>query len=268
VAEVLQGGKVQWSKLRAIAAAQGPGLLGSLLIGYTFGRALAAAYNLPFLGVHHLEAHVASLELGEKAVVYPLLVLVVTGGHTHLFYVRHPLDMELLGRTQDDAVGEAFDKVAASLGLPYPGGPHVEALAREGYPQAVPLPKPHTEKSWDFSFSGLKTAFFYARQRLPEASVADLCASWQHAVFTYLLNKLLEAAQAYAIPRIGVVGGVAANAYFRSMLTEEARKAKLDLYLAPLNYCMDNAAMVAVAGWHRYINGLYTPLATSPFARG
>lgn len=268
VQEALRGAGLTWADLHAVAAAQGPGLLGSLLVGFTFARALAAAQARPFIGVHHLEAHVASLALGEKPVVYPLLVLVATGGHTHLFRVVHPLAMEVIGRTQDDAVGEAFDKVAASLGLPYPGGPQIEALAAQGNPEAFRFPHPRTERPWDFSFSGLKTAFLYARRDHPTMPLADLCASWQHAVFSYLVDKLLGAAQAYHIPRVGLVGGVAANQYLRSLLLAQAAQKGIEVYLAPLAYCMDNAAMIAVAGWHRYLNGLYTPLDAVPFARG
>jgi len=267
VLQVLEKTHLTWKDLQVVAAAQGPGLIGSLLIGFTFARALAAAQGLPFIGVHHLQAHVASLELGEKPVVYPLLVLVATGGHTHLFRVAHPLEMELLGQTQDDAVGEAFDKVAAFLGLPYPGGPEIEKLAEKGLPSAVSFPMPRTARPWDFSFSGLKTAFIHARQRHMDLPTEDLCASWQHTVFTYLVQKLIQAAQAHRIPRIGLVGGVAANQYLRQLLTQAAAEAGLDLYLAPLPYCMDNAAMIAVAAWHRYLTGHYTPLTAAPFAR-
>lgn len=268
VREALQQGGIGWKDLWAVAAAQGPGLLGSLLIGSTFGRALAAAHKLPFIGVHHLEAHVASLELAPEPITYPLLVLVATGGHTHLFRVQHPLALEVLGRTIDDAIGEAFDKVATSLGLPYPGGPEIERLASQGDPTAYAFPRPHTEKAWDFSFSGLKTAFLYARRQQPGLSVEDLCASWQEAVFSYAVEKLVAAAAAFRIPRVGLVGGVAANARFRALLHQHAKKAGLTLYLAPLEYCMDNAAMIARAGWHKYLNGLYTPLSAVPFARG
>lgn len=264
VQEALRQADLRWESLTAVAAAQGPGLLGSLLIGSTYARALAAAWEIPFLAVHHLHAHVASLELGEKPLVYPLLVLVATGGHTHLFLVRHPLRMELLGRTIDDAVGEAFDKVAASLGLPYPGGPEIERLARAGDPHAFRFPMPHTSGAWDFSFSGLKTAFLHARQR-SELRIEDLCASWQHAVSAYLTDKLLRAAKAYNIPRIGLVGGVAANQYLRHYLQTQAQDQ--ELYMAPLQYCMDNAAMIAVAAWHQYVNGLYASLEEVPFAR-
>jgi len=268
VLEALNQAHLTWKDLQVLAAAQGPGLIGSLLIGFTFARALAAAHHLPFIGVHHLQAHVASLELGEQPVTYPLLVLVATGGHTHLFRVIHPLEMELLGQSQDDAVGEAFDKVAAFLGLPYPGGPEIEKLALTGNPSAVSFPLPRTAGPWDFSFSGLKTAFLHARDRHRDLPIQDLCASWQHAVFTYLVQKLIQAAQAHRVPRIGLVGGVAANQYLRQLLAQAATEAGLELYLAPLRYCMDNAAMIAVAGWHRYLTGHYTPLTAGPFARG
>ncbi|MCX8113345.1 MAG: tRNA (adenosine(37)-N6)-threonylcarbamoyltransferase complex transferase subunit TsaD [Bacteroidia bacterium] len=265
VQAVLRQADLSWENLQGVAAAQGPGLIGSLLIGSTFARALSAAWNIPFIGVHHLEAHVASLELNEQPLHYPIIVLVATGGHTHLYRVLHPLHMELLGRTTDDAVGEAFDKVAASLGLPYPGGPEIERLALEGDPLKLSFPFPQTQKPWDFSFSGLKTAFLYARQRYPTISIEDLCASWQHSVSNYLIHKLLRAAEAFQIKRIGLVGGVAANQYLRQALQSQAEG--YELYLSPPEYCMDNAAMIAVAAWHRYINGLYSPLTETPFSR-
>ncbi|MCS6896053.1 MAG: tRNA (adenosine(37)-N6)-threonylcarbamoyltransferase complex transferase subunit TsaD [Bacteroidia bacterium] len=256
-----------YSDLKVVAAAQGPGLIGSLLIGSVYARALAAAWGIPFIGVHHLEAHVLSLELSERPISYPILVLVATGGHTHLFRVLHPLRMELVGRTIDDAVGEAFDKVAASLGLPYPGGPQIETIAQSGDKEAIAFPLPHTPNPWDFSFSGLKTAFLYARQKYPDLPLSDLCASWQHTVAVYLTEKLIGAAKAFQISRIGLVGGVAANAYLRQYLHTQAAAQGYDLYLAPMAYCMDNAAMIAVAAWHRYLNGLYSNLTDPPFAR-
>lgn len=265
VQEALRQAGAEWRSLYAVAAAQGPGLMGSLLIGSVYARALAAAWAIPFIGVHHLQAHVASLELGEKRLTYPFVALVATGGHTHLFRVLSPLQMELIGRTIDDAVGEAFDKVAAAIGLPYPGGPEIERLAAQGDPKAVPFPHPQTEQPWDFSFSGLKTAFLYARRRYPDLPLPDLCASWQHAVATYLVEKLLGAAAAFGLSRVALVGGVAANQYLRRLLQERA--GEREIYLAPPQYCMDNAAMIAVAAWHRYINGLYSPLSESPFAR-
>lgn len=268
VLQALSEARLDWRDLRVVAAAQGPGLLGSLMVGYTFARAIAAAYQLPFIGVHHLEAHVASLELNEEPLQYPFIALVATGGHTHLFRVIDPLRMELIGRTQDDAVGEALDKVAAWIGLPYPGGPAIEKLAEQGNPYALTFPQPRTEKPHDFSFSGLKTAFLYTYQRNPSLPLSDLCASWQHAVFTYLIDKLFQAARTYHIPRVALVGGVAANKYLRHKLTERAQAEGMQVYLAPLAYCMDNAAMIAVAAWHKYLSGRYTSLHTAPFARG
>ncbi|MCS7297896.1 MAG: tRNA (adenosine(37)-N6)-threonylcarbamoyltransferase complex transferase subunit TsaD [Bacteroidia bacterium] len=267
VQQVLKEGQTSWRDLEAIAAAQGPGLIGSLLIGSTYARALAAAWQRPFIGVHHLEAHVASLELQGKPLAYPLIVLVATGGHTHLFQVLHPLHFQLIGRTRDDAVGEAFDKVAASLGLPYPGGPAIEKLSQMGDPYAFSFPLPQTPHPWDFSFSGLKTAFIYARQKHPNLPVEDLCASWQHTVALYLVDKLIKAAQTLGVPRVGLVGGVAANLYLRQLLQTKAEAEGYEVFLAPLSYCMDNAAMIAVAAWHKYINGAYTSLTEAPFAR-
>ena len=268
VQEVFAQTGVGWEDLHAVAVAQGPGLLGSLLVGYTFAKALAVSSNIPLIGVHHLEAHIASLHLGEEVPAYPFVALVATGGHTHLYLVESPLTLRLAGKTQDDAVGEAFDKVAAWLGLPYPGGPEIEKLALKGNPHAYTFPTPRTERKWDFSFSGLKTAFLQARSAHPEISVEDLCAAWQEQVFNYLISKVLGFAREINVPRIALVGGVAANARLRHLWQEAAHAAGLEPFLAPLRYTMDNAAMIAVAGWHRYLNGLYTPILSTPFARG
>ena len=266
--EIFSEARIKWEDLWAVAVAQGPGLLGSLLVGYTFAKAIAASSHIPLIGVHHLEAHIASLYLGEERPLYPFVALVATGGHTHLYLVESPLTNHLVGKTQDDAVGEAFDKIAAWLGLPYPGGPEIEKLAQKGNPQAYTFPTPRTEGRWDFSFSGLKTAFLQARAAYPEIAIEDLCASWQEQVLHYLTEKAVAYAQEAGVPRIALVGGVAANARLRTLWQARAKAAGLQAYIAPLRYTMDNAAMIAVAGWHRYINGLYTPILSTPFARG
>jgi N6-L-threonylcarbamoyladenine synthase len=268
IREIFSHAQITWEDLRAVAAAQGPGLLGSLLVGYTFAKAIAASSNIPLIGVHHLEAHIASLYLGHEAPLYPFVALVATGGHTHLYLVESPLTYHLVGKTQDDAVGEAFDKIAAWLGLPYPGGPEIENLAQKGNPHAYTFPTPRTEGRWDFSFSGLKSTFLQVRAAHPELTIEDLCASWQERVFRYLTEKAVAYAREAGVPRIALVGGVAANARLRTLWQEGARAANLQAYIAPLRYTMDNAAMIAVAGWHRYVNGLYTPILSAPFARG
>ncbi len=266
--EIFSQAQVKWEDLRAVAVAQGPGLLGSLLVGYTFAKAIADSSNIPLIGVHHLEAHIASLYLGDDVPLHPFVALVATGGHTHLYLVESPLTHHLIGKTQDDAVGEAFDKIAAWLGLPYPGGPEIEKLAQKGNRYAYTFPTPRTEGRWDFSFSGIKTAFLQARSTHPEIAIEDLCASWQEQVFQYLTEKAVAYAREAGVPRIALVGGVAANARLRTLWQETARAAGLRAYIAPLRYTMDNAAMIAVAGWHRYINGLYTSILSAPFARG
>ncbi len=268
IQEIFSQAQVKWEDLRAVAVAQGPGLLGSLLVGYTFAKAIADSSNVPLVGVHHLEAHIASLYLGDDVPPYPFVALVATGGHTHLYLVGSPLSHHLIGKTQDDAVGEAFDKIAAWLGLPYPGGPEIEKLAQRGNRYAYTFPTPRTEGRWDFSFSGLKTAFLQARSTHPEIAIEDLCASWQEQGFQYLTEKAVAYAREAGVPRIALVGGVAANARLRTLWQEGASAAGLQAYIAPLRYTMDNAAMIAVAGWHRYINGLYTPILSAPFARG
>ncbi len=267
VMTLLQQAGCAWRDLTAIAVAEGPGLLGSLIVGFTFAKALAASMALPLIGVNHLEAHIASLALAETPPPYPFACLVATGGHTHLYIVTSPLSYELIGRTQDDAVGEAFDKIAAWLGLPYPGGPEIERLARGGDPTVYAFPTPRTAREWDFSFSGLKTAFLQARAQHPDLSLADLAAAWQARVFDYLLDKLLSLAQARGLERVAIVGGVSANRELRRLLAERAAVQGIQAYLAPLAYTMDNAAMIAVAGWHKYLNGLYTPILSAPYAR-
>ena len=268
VEEVLTQTGVRWEDLCAIAVAQGPGLLGSLLVGYTFAKALAVSSDIPLIGIHHLEAHIASLYLGETTPAYPFVALVATGGHTHLYLVESPLTMRLIGKTQDDAVGEAFDKIAAWLGLPYPGGPEIERLARKGNPRAYIFPTPRTKRKWDFSFSGLKTAFLQARDAYPDIPIEDLCAAWQDQVFNYLISRVIGFAQEAGVCRIALAGGVAANERLRHLWEEAACAAGLESFLAPLRYTMDNAAMIAVAGWHRYLSGLYAPILSVPFARG
>lgn len=267
IMELLQRSGHSWDAIDAVAVAEGPGLLGSLIVGFTFAKALAFSMGVPLIGVNHLEAHIASLTLAETPPPYPFACLVATGGHTHLYVVSSPLSHELVGRTQDDAVGEAFDKVAAWLGLPYPGGPEIEKLASQGDPTAYAFPTPRTEREWDFSFSGLKTAFLQAHTQHPEISLSDLAASWQACVFRYLLEKLFLLAEVRGLERVAIVGGVSANQMLRKLLSERAAVREMEAYVAPLAYAMDNAAMIAVAGWHKYSNGLYTPITAAPYAR-
>ncbi|MGQ9863729.1 MAG: tRNA (adenosine(37)-N6)-threonylcarbamoyltransferase complex transferase subunit TsaD [Bacteroidia bacterium] len=255
-------------QLHAVAATLGPGLIGSLLIGVTFAKTLALDLDIPFLGVHHLHAHIASLELPHADMTYPFLCLVATGGHTVLYEVHSPLHRIFLGGTRDDAVGEAFDKIAAQLGLPYPGGPEIEKLSQKGDPTCFSFPYPKKEAPWDYSFSGLKTAFLYARRDHPHLPIEDLAAAWHDHVIHYLLQGLFATAEYKNIPRIAVVGGVSANQKLRSLLHQTAQEKGFTYYLAPLPYCTDNAAMVAVEAYHHWLNAQYTPIDAEPFPTG
>ncbi len=248
--------------LSAIAVTQGPGLVGALVVGLSFSKALSIPLGLPLCGVNHIQAHLLSLFLkdiaheGRKGPVpdFPFIGLVVSGGHTSLYHVRGPLDMELLGSTRDDAAGEAFDKVAKLLGLPYPGGPVISALAERGSPEAFSFPRARLPKTpFDFSFSGLKTAVL---QKVTELSnrderipVEDICASFQAAVVDVLVEKTLMAASEYGLRTIVAAGGVSANPMLRQQMNRKAEEAGIACFFPRPEFCTDNGAMVAYAGW-------------------
>ncbi|HCY86153.1 MAG TPA: tRNA (adenosine(37)-N6)-threonylcarbamoyltransferase complex transferase subunit TsaD, partial [Desulfobacteraceae bacterium] len=236
-----------------VAATRGPGLIGALLVGFSFARAFAWARKLPLAGVNHLEAHIYSLMLLEHPPVFPFIALVVSGGHTNIYHVTSPHDFKRLGQTRDDAAGEAFDKVAKMMGLGYPGGPVIERLAKTGNPAAASFPRSMLQKdSFDFSFSGLKSAvarYLHEHPDLDEAGKADVAASFQTAVIDVLTRKLIRAALSCKCSQIGVAGGVSANRTFVETLTREAKKRRIDVYAPPLSLCGDNAAMIAARGY-------------------
>jgi N6-L-threonylcarbamoyladenine synthase len=251
--EALQQAGIAWKDLTGIAVTQGPGLAGALLVGVNYAKALAYALNIPVVGVSHLEGHIASAWLQDPKFPLPCVVLVVSGGHTHLYYKQPSGRHELLGSTRDDAAGEAFDKGAQMLGLEYPGGPAIDRLARQGNPDAVAFPRAYLKKgSLDFSFSGLKTALLYALQALPELSrvtrAADFAAGYQEAIVTVLVDKAFAAVRSSGAQALAVVGGVSANSRLRTLLQERATSEGLRLSIPPLAYCTDNAAMIAAAG--------------------
>lgn len=259
------------SDLAGVAVTAGPGLLGSLLVGLSFGKALAYRHGLPCVGVHHLAGHLAAAELGEPELVPPYVGLVVSGGHTALYRVEAQGAPEILGETRDDAVGEAFDKVAKLLGLSYPGGPALAEAAEAGDATAVPLPRPmQHDPSLDFSFSGLKTAVSLAvrdREPLDEAARSDLAASFEAAATDVLVAKARRAVAEHGVSHLAVVGGVAAN---RRLRTEMARAAEKDGFCAvfpPLELCTDNAAMIAAAGARLLAAGERHSLELSAFSR-
>jgi N6-L-threonylcarbamoyladenine synthase len=263
----LDDADARWSSLEAVAVTQGPGLVGSLLVGVAFAKAAAWAHRLPLVAVHHLAGHIESLWLAHGPLPLPAVVLVVSGGHTSLYLVPAPGTYRLLGRTRDDAAGEAYDKVAKLLGLGYPGGPIIDRLAADGDAEAVDLPMtrlthrdrnaPDRDGRLDFSFSGVKTAVLrHVRtrqaalgvERLPGREIADLCASFQRTVVQTLLAQTFEAAQAYGALAVGVAGGVSANSRLRADLVALGHRRGVPVFVPPLALATDNAAMIAAAG--------------------
>lgn len=268
-------GGVSWTDLGAIAVTQGPGLVGSLLIGVSFAKAAAAATGIPLVPVHHLAGHIESLVLQNGEMPLPAVVLVVSGGHTSLYHVDAPGHYALVSRTRDDAAGEAYDKVAKLLGLGYPGGPVVDRLARSGDDRAIALPTmrlthadrnaPQLKGDLDFSFSGLKTAVLrHVRARraatgveqLPPGEIADLCASFQRIVVTVLIDRLFDAARRFGARSVGIAGGVSANSRLREEFIRRGQARELPTYLPSLALSTDNAAMIAAAGLRRFHAGI------------
>ena len=251
---------VTLDQLDAIAATQGPGLVGSLLVGMSFAKALAYVKNIPCLGVDHMAGHLLSIFLGNNHPDFPYIALAASGGHSSIYLVKGPLNYEMLGQTRDDAAGEAFDKVAKLLNLGYPGGPVIAAMAEKGNPDAVTFPRAWLEpESLDFSFSGVKTAVVnfvdQAKRDTPEIHIPDICASFQEAIVDVLTTKTLTAARMSNIPRIVLAGGVAANKRLRDTMTSRGKRENLAVFLPPMEFCTDNAAMIAVAGYHLFQQG-------------
>jgi N6-L-threonylcarbamoyladenine synthase len=265
------------SRIAGVAVTQGPGLVGALLVGVQAGKALAYARGLPLVGVNHLIGHLLAVFLrrpGAEARVpdYPFIALLVSGGHTALYEVRSPFDFEQLGQTRDDAAGEAFDKVAKLLGLGYPGGPRVDALAATGDPERVKLPRPMAaRRSLEFSFSGLKTAVAQHLQQhagSPDAvATADVCAAFQSSVVSVLVKKSLAACQQRGVPRLVLTGGVAANRGLRAHAREACAQHGFELFVPPVASCTDNAAMIAYAGAQRLVRGEDDGLGLTIFSR-
>ncbi|HWI65859.1 MAG TPA: tRNA (adenosine(37)-N6)-threonylcarbamoyltransferase complex transferase subunit TsaD [Symbiobacteriaceae bacterium] len=259
IKEALAEANVTLADVDAIAVTHGPGLVGTLLVGLSAAKALAYATDKPLIGVNHLHGHIAANFLRADPPEFPLVCLVVSGGHTDLIYMTGHGQMELLGRTRDDAAGEAFDKAARSVGLGYPGGPQVEKLAAGGNPDAVPLPHARTEGPYDFSFSGLKTAVLQYAQKagpLSDQQRADLAASFQRAVTGVLADKTLKAARAMGVRQVIMAGGVAANGALRRAMAEALTPHGIRLGFPPPILCTDNAAMIAAAGHYLYEAGV------------
>ena len=265
-------------KIDAIAFTRGPGLLGSLLVGTSFAKGLAIARNIPLVEVNHLHGHILShfVDLPDEQLPhpsFPFLCLLVSGGHTQIVKVGSPFDMQIVGTTIDDAAGEALDKCAKVMGLPYPGGPVIDRLAKEGDKEAFRFAKPHVD-GFDYSFSGLKTSFLYTLRdemaenpNFIEENKCDLCASLLHTVVDILVDKLVRAAREYGIRDIAIGGGVSANSVLRNRIEAEGKKRGWRTFIPKLKFTTDNAAMIAVAGYYKYLKGELSSLDAAPIAR-
>jgi N6-L-threonylcarbamoyladenine synthase len=270
VDQALRSAGITPAQLDAIAFTKGPGLMGALLVGASFAKGMALALGVPLIGVNHMEAHVLANFIEEPSPSFPFLCLTVSGGHTQLVKVTDYLSMEVLGQTQDDAAGEAFDKAARLLGLPYPGGPLIDKYAQTGNPNWFTFPKTDMP-GLDFSFSGIKTAFLYflrdqtaANPNFVQENLPDICASLQHTLVTMLVSRLEEASRVTGIKEIALAGGVSANSGLRKAVLQRAEKNRWRVYMPALQYCTDNAAMIALAAHHKFLNQIFEPLNTVP----
>ena len=261
--------------ITAIAFTKGPGLLGSLLVGSSFSKSFAMGMDIPLIAVNHMQGHILSHFIDEEETMpqFPFLCLTVSGGHTQIVQVDSPNKMEVIGTTIDDAAGEAFDKSAKVIGLPYPGGPLIDKYAKKGDIHAFEFGKPKI-KGLDFSFSGLKTSILYKIQnnmqknpKFIEENLANLCASIQHSIVSILLNKLEEAIKQTGIKELAIAGGVSANSYLRSELKNLAKNKGYQLYIPKFEYCTDNAAMIAIAGYFKYLDKDFADQSETPSAR-
>lgn len=278
VSEALKRAGVEKSELSAIAFTRGPGLLGSLLVGASFAKSMALALDIPIVMVNHLQGHILAGFIKEKDVpvvqpTFPYLCLLVSGGNSQIVRADSYLEFEILGQTIDDAVGEAFDKCSKMMGLGYPGGPIIDKLAKLGNPNRFKFAKPHIA-GLDYSFSGIKTSLLYfVRDEMAkdpefiEKNKEDICASFQKSLIDILMDKLLKAVKQTGIKEISIGGGVAANSELRGRIYEEGKKRGWNTYLPPLKFTTDNAAMIAIAGYYRYLAGERTPLDIAPVSR-
>lgn len=274
VNEALERAGVEIGDIDGIAVTQGPGLIGSILVGLSFAKSIAFVKGIPFVGVNHLEAHLSAIFLEDEAPRFPFIGLVVSGGHTSLFRVDGFGRYLMLGRTKDDAAGEAFDKVAKFLGLGYPGGPIIDRLSKEGNPDAIRFPRPFLGKnSFDFSFSGLKTAVVnFVKNNYPSSQIysreliCDIVSSFQKVVVDVLIKKLLLASRDQNIKRVVISGGVASNSLLRERLKEEASRLKIKVFIPSLEFCTDNAAMVGVVGYEYLRLGIRSDYSLNAFS--
>jgi N6-L-threonylcarbamoyladenine synthase len=276
--QAIEKAGINLNEISAVAFTRGPGLLGSLLVGTSFAKGFALALGIPLIEVNHLQAHVLAhfiKEEGREEALpsFPFLCLIVSGGHTKITVLRSHLEMETIGNTIDDAAGEAFDKCGKIMGLPYPSGPIIDRMAKEGNKEAFRFSKPHV-RGLDFSFSGLKTNFLYfLKDRVKEdpdfveKNKTDLCASLQHTIIDILMSKLVKATQQTGIKEVGIAGGVSANSGLRDAVTVEAAARGWNLFIPKFSYTTDNAAMIGITGYHKYLKGEFTGHDVAPLAR-
>lgn len=269
---------VNKSEISAVAFTRGPGLLGSLLVGVSFAKGFALANRIPLVEVNHLQGHILvhfikELDKQVQHPQFPFLCLLVSGGHSQIVVVKQPDEMEIIGQTIDDAAGEAFDKCAKIMGLPYPGGPVIDKLAKEGNSRAFEFNKPRIE-GYNYSFSGLKTSVLYfLRDQLKvdpnfiEKNKADICASLQSTIIEILLDKLIKASKDTGISEIAVAGGVSANSGLRNALIETGKKKNWNVYIPEFKYTTDNAGMIAIAGYYKFLRGEFADMSIAPMAR-
>lgn len=273
VDQAIQQAKITKNDVDAVAFTRGPGLLGSLLVGTSFAKSFALARNIPLIDINHMQAHILAHFIDDPKPQFPFLCLTVSGGHTQIVLVKDYFDMELIGQTLDDAAGEAFDKTAKILNLPYPGGPLIDKYAQQGNPDAFKLPEPQIA-DLNFSFSGLKTAILYLVQgeikknpNFLEENMHDICASVQQRIVSILLNKLKKAAKQTGVKDIAIAGGVSANSGLRNSLLAMGEKYKWNVFIPKFEYCTDNAAMIAIAGYHKFLKGDFIGQDVTPLAR-
>lgn len=269
----LKNAGIAKEEINAVAFTQAPGLIGSLLVGTCFAKSFAQARNLPLIAVHHMQAHVLAHFIEDPKPAFPFLCLTVSGGHTQVVLCRDYLDMEVLGETIDDAAGEAFDKTAKMLGLPYPGGPLIDKYAQQGDPYRFSFPVSEM-KDYKFSFSGIKTAILYFLQKerktdpdFAEKNIKDICASVQYTIIRMLMKKLEKAADELKISEVGIAGGVSANSGLRKALQETGERKGWNVYIPKFEYCTDNAAMIGITGYHKFLKGEFADLSATPSAR-
>lgn len=257
VEEALKQADLTYNDIDLIACTYGPGLVGALLVGVSYAKGLSYALNKPLIGTNHIEGHIAANYITHKDLKPPFLCLIISGGHTHLVHIKDYTEFEIIGKTRDDAIGEAFDKVARVIGLGYPGGPKVDKMAKDGEAN-IELPKTHLD-NLDFSFSGIKTAVINLHHKNPDINKSNLCASFEKTVTEILIENTIKAAKQLNIKSIALAGGVSANSYIRQEFINLEKKG-YKIYYPESILCTDNAAMIASAGYYRYINGTKSDL--------